>query len=205
MEQDARQRGYQQVIPDKGPQLATAVLEEPQGFHNVQMADLFNSCHDILSIGLALAWGLCNAKTVSCSQGHSWFFDSIFNSGAWLRARRARQALPICEGDFAEMIGELRRVPLAVSRESAWQQKWGEMAWQMTACHACNCLMGEYAPMKAGRWTSAERQLADAVGTAVKRLLSHGRVDLLRPPPLKKSWKAAGSTTKVKRLGRVTP
>ena len=117
MEQDARQRGYQQVIPDKGPQLATAVLEEPQGFHNVQMADLFNSCHDILSIGLALAWGLCNAKTVSCSQGHSWFFDSIFNSGAWLRARRARQALPICEGDFAEMIGELRRVPLAVSRE----------------------------------------------------------------------------------------
>lgn len=186
MGQDARQRGYQQVIPEERHQLASAVLEEPQRFHDVQMADLFINCHDILSIGLALAWGLCNAKTVSQGQGHFWFFDSIFNSDAWLRARRPRQALPICEGDFAEMIGELRKVPLAISRESTWQDKWGEMAWQMAACHACNCLMGEIAPMKAGRWTSAERRLAEAIGTAVKRLLSHGRVGPFEPSAIEK-------------------
>ena len=46
--------------------------------------------------------------------------------------------------------------------------------------------MGEYAPMKAGRWTSAERQLADAVGTAVKRLLSHGRVGPFAPSAIEK-------------------
>ena len=46
--------------------------------------------------------------------------------------------------------------------------------------------MGENAPMKAGRWTRAERRLAEAVGSAVKRLLSHGAVGPLMPSAIEK-------------------
>ena len=154
--------------------LAKAVQLSDEYLQQISLADIFESCRDLDSCGCVLAWGLCNAKQISRAQGCSRFEDGIFSADAWPRARRARQALPLCEGDFTEFINLMMATPLDQIREVQWLRTWNHTAWKLVACYACNALMGAASPLPSGRWSKAERKLVGAVGSAVDRLLGHG-------------------------------
>lgn len=157
--------------------LADAVMRDIGRLSEVTLADILKSCQSLKASGVALAWGLCNAEAISQAQGTPQFVDSIFNSGVWPRVRRQRQALPIREGHFAELIEELKSVPVTKVNEVDWAETRCREAWKLVACFACNGLAGSCHPFLPGRWSKSERRLANAVGSAVDRLLSHGHAE----------------------------
>ena len=188
MGENTGQGGGSKMTPPGEDGLASAepVRQVSRGLENLQMADLFMSCHTLTSAGVALAWALCNAEETSRLQGNHKFMDGIFNSGAWPKARRRRQAFPMSLGDFTEVDVVLKKTPIEQIRDGSLALQWGRQCWIMAACFACNGLAGAQAPFRPGRWSKSERRLAEAVGKAVDRLLDLGRADRFEPAEIEK-------------------
>jgi hypothetical protein len=71
-------------------------------------------------------------------------------------------------GDFTHLVRLLQKTPLEEIRAEKCFEEYCEEAWTLTACFACNGLVGASAPLAEGRWTSAERRMVAAVRRSVK-------------------------------------
>ena len=65
-------------------------------------------------------------------------------------------------GDFTHLVRLLQKTPLEEIRAEKFFEEYCEEAWTLTACFACNGLVGASAPLAEGRWTSAERRMVAA-------------------------------------------
>lgn len=192
MGKEQGQGGELEVAPPLEGALAKAVERRTScsRLRTATWADILGSCLSISQTGCCLAWLLVNAEELAVFQQNSKWVESVFAFGAWPRARRRRQALPIGEGDLRSLREQLESHSLEEVRASNFTTKWSETAWTMLACFACNSLAGHQRPLTAGPWTKMEKKMAAAVGASTKRLMAHGGVTNTELVSLEKELKS---------------
>ena len=92
-------------------------------------------------------------------------------------------------GDFTHLVRLLQKTPLEEIRAEKFFEEYCEEAWTLTACIACNGLVGASAPLAEGRWTSAERRMVAAVSPVSQNLIGRGRDVKLCPELAEKELK----------------
>eukprot|EP00435_Cladocopium_sp_Y103_P074084 s120_g46.t1 len=131
-------------------------------------------CNTLERTGCALAWTLVHVGLCNGTDKNSILYLMLNNTGAWLRAKQKRVALPVREGDLAGIREVLQKRSMREVVDEFFTQQHGAACWTYLACFACNFLWGQMTPLAAGKWTAAERRLGEAVGSMTDRLLSHG-------------------------------
>ena len=127
-------------------------------------------CTTIRRTGCVLAWCLCNIGRIQAVQRNSSFVRSfIVNSGVWHKGRRARQALPICEGDFLALREVSQNVSLDEATSEEYVEEWHLQSWELLSCVACNFLVGAGGPLAPGKWCAIEKALVSSIATTVER------------------------------------
>lgn len=147
-------------------------------------------CTDLQRSGCVVAWLVANADKVSRAWPSARFLDKLATSDAWQRAGRRRLALPIRLGDFKEVQDVLRNSALEDVVAGEFISKWNKLAWTYISCMACNMMYGQAAAFEAGGWSKAEQTIANAVGSGVDRILSHGQEHFSVSPGLEKELKS---------------
>ena len=156
--------------------LVRAVEESDMGdCGKVTFVEALARCTTLNMVGCTICWLLSNYKRLSKTSQNAKLLTGIFNSGVWRRVARRRSALPICEGDFTELVEQLQRVSLEEVTTDSFSMKWSGICWRMAACYACNFLVEGAIPFMPGRWSRPERMLAEAVAEAVDRFHVHGQ------------------------------
>ena len=108
----------------------------------------------------------------------------------WQRAGTRRLALPICEGELSKLREALQTQTLAEVVVETFTAKWCEDAWMYACFCACNWMYGHNGALAEGRWCKAERTVVAAIGSNVRRLLSHGLQQVPWCPNLEKELRA---------------
>ena len=191
MEGQAGQARGQDVLREGEGVLAKAVSPQQLAeIRNLTLWAMTSKCTDLKKIGCVMAWTIVNADFVSQIQGNTRFLKMIFTSGVQHRAGRRSSVLPLREGELRELIGLLREKLWQHIVEDDFSNSWGERCWTLVSIYGCNFLHGVTSPMEGGRWSKAERRVAQAVGQGVNRFLDHGPMGVTVDPNLESDLKS---------------
>ena len=154
--------------------LAKAVEMSATDIAGTDFRVLARWCVSLSHTGVVLAWILVNAKTVAEVQTNLRFFNTVFFSDEQHRAGSKKSALPLRAGECATVISLLRGSSLHSITTTDFLQRWSEQCWVFVSCYSCNVMFGDAVPLKAGGWSKCEMRAVEAIGSSVKRMLSHG-------------------------------
>ena len=156
--------------------LAEAVENEADDGNNVvSFGRALARCTSLNTTGCVVCWLISNYKRLSKTPQNLKFLAGIFNSGVRRRVARRRSALPVCEGEFTELVELMQRISLEAASTDEFSKVWSEKCWTVAACYACNFLVEGANPFLPGRWSRPEKLLAEAVAEAVGRFQAHGQ------------------------------
>ena len=164
-------------IPEEvSSSLAKAVENDGDiGSDTVSFGRALARCTSLNTTGCVVCWLLSNYERLSKTPQTLRLLAGIFNSGVRRRVARRRSALPVCEGEFTELVELLRKVSLDFASTDDFSKRYSRKCWVMTACYACNFLVEGANPLLPGRWSRPEKLLAEAVAEAVDRFQAHGQ------------------------------
>lgn len=140
----------------------------------IDFGGLLQRCTTIQRTGCALAWYICNVRELERRHENSIVIQTFLaNSGVWRRARRKRQALPICEGDYERLRKIAQSVTLDELLAEPLLSTWSRIGWELLSAVACNFLVGAGGPLMPGKWCLTEKCMATSLKATVERFAVH--------------------------------
>ena len=145
-------------------------------YRGLALGDCASRCEDLNTAGCTLAWLVVHAKGIHESTGCSKVWDMIFTSGVWRQASRNRLALPLKLGALVTMWNLLGSLSLDAATQVQFTSNYSEKAWMLVVIVALNMMYGFGRAPEFGSWSKAELRVTEAIGLAIRRMLSHGAI-----------------------------
>jgi len=154
--------------------VGTSEEELKRNYSCFRLGDCASRCETLNSAGCTLAWLVVHAEGIYKCTGSPKIWDIIFTSGVWRQTGRKRLVFPMKLGGLETLWKKFGSLSLDAATEEEFANEHALEAWMIVVVIALNMMYGFRQAPESGSWSKAELKAVEAIGSSIRRLLSHG-------------------------------